>query len=84
MENPGIYGTISVIVPVYNVEEYLPRGINNFKIEGRTANLFSLIDTYCFFMLKPEHAGMARLLLLRNLEQAGVIHVNKPRPGTWP
>ena len=66
------------------VEEYLPRGINNFKIEGRTANLFSLIDTYCFFMIKPEHQGMARLLLLRNLEQAHVITVNKPRPGTWP
>ena len=33
---------------IYN--EYLPRGINNFKIEGRTANLFSLIETYCYFM----------------------------------
>lgn len=64
--------------------EYIPRGINNFKIEGRTANLFSLIDTYCFFMLKPEKAGEARLLLLRNLEDAHIINVNKPRPSTWP
>ncbi|MBQ1290585.1 MAG: hypothetical protein IIY28_04470 [Lachnospiraceae bacterium] len=72
------------VSPEKMVEEYLPRGINNFKIEGRTANLFSLIDTYCFFMIKPEHQGMARLLLLRNLEQAHVITVNKPRPGTWP
>ena len=65
-------------------EKYVPAGINNFKIEGRTANLFSLIDTYCFFMLKPEKAGEARLLLLRNLEKQRVIVVNKPRPGKWP
>lgn len=63
--------------------EYLPRGINNFKIEGRTANLFSLIDTYCFFMLKPECAGEARLLLLRNLEESRIITVSKPRPAKW-
>ncbi|MDC7294346.1 MULTISPECIES: hypothetical protein [unclassified Butyrivibrio] len=65
-------------------EKYVPMGINNFKIEGRTANLFSLIETYCFFMIKPEKVGEARLLLLRNLEAAKVIQVNKPRPGVWP
>ena len=65
-------------------EKYIPAGINNFKIEGRTGNLFSLIDTYCFFMLKPEKVGEARLLLLRNLEKARVITVSKPRPGQWP
>ena len=65
-------------------EKYIPAGINNFKIEGRTGNLFSLIDTYCFFMLKSEKAGEARLLLLRNLEKAHVITVSRPRPGQWP
>lgn len=64
--------------------EYLPRGIVNFKIEGRTGNLFSLIETYCYFMIKPEHVGEARLLLLRNLEQAKVINVGKPKPARWP
>ena len=63
--------------------EYLPRGINNFKIEGRTANLFSLIDTYCYFMLKPEYAGQARLMLLRNLEEAHIVTVNKPKPAKF-
>lgn len=63
--------------------EYVPRGINNFKIEGRTGNLFSLIDTYSFFMLKPEKAGEARLLLLRNLEEAHIINVNRPRPAKF-
>lgn len=65
-------------------EKYVPMGITNFKIEGRTANLFSLIDTYCFFMLKPEYAGQARLLLINNLMHAGVVTVNKPRPSHWP
>lgn len=64
--------------------EYVPRGINNFKIEGRTANLFSLIETYCYYMIKPEFVGQARLLLLRNLENMKVITVNKPRPAKWP
>ena len=64
-------------------EEYLPRGINNFKIEGRTANLFSLIETYSYFMLKPECVGEARLLLLRNLEESHIIQVNRPRPAQF-
>ncbi len=64
-------------------DEYLPRGINNFKIEGRTANLFSLIETYSYFMLKPECVGEARLLLLRNLEEAHIIQVNRPRPAVF-
>ena len=65
-------------------EKYIPAGINNFKIEGRTANLFSLIDTYCFFMLKPEHQGFARQRLIGNLKGAGVITVNRPKPSKWP
>lgn len=65
-------------------EKYIPAGINNFKIEGRTGNIFSLIDTYCFFMLKPECVGEARLLLIRNLQKAHVINVTQPRPGQWP
>lgn len=64
-------------------EKYVPAGINNFKIEGRTANLFSLIDTYSYFMLKPEYMGEARLFLLRNLQTQRIITVNRPRPGVW-
>ena len=63
--------------------DYMPRGINNFKIEGRTANLFSLIETYSYFMLKPECSGEARLLLLRNLEESHIIQVNRPRPARF-
>lgn len=76
------YPTFISVEQIY--EEYLPRGINNFKIEGRTAYLFSLIDTYCYYMIKPEYVGQARLLILKNLENMKVISVNKPRPSKWP
>lgn len=76
------YPTFISVEDIY--EKYLPNGINNFKIEGRSAYIFSLIDTYSYYMLKPEYAGQARLLLLRNLEKAGIISVNKPRPAKWP
>ena len=64
--------------------EYVPRGINNFKIEGRTGYIFSLLDTYCHFMIKPEHQGYVRLQMIRNLQSAKIIDVNNPRPGQWP
>lgn len=76
------YSTFVSVEDIWN--EYVPRGINNFKIEGRTASLFSLIETYCYYMIKPEHVGQARLLLLKNLENMKVITVNKPRPSKWP
>ena len=64
--------------------KYVPAGINNFKIEGRSAYLFSLIETYCHFMIKPERQGEARLLLIKNLEVAHAFTINKPRPSKWP
>jgi len=65
-------------------EKYVPMGYSNFKIEGRTANLFQLIDTYCFYMLKPEMKDKGRLLLISNLEKNKIISVTKPRKGVWP
>lgn len=58
----------------------MPMGFNNFKIEGRTANLFSLINTYCFYLMKPEFRDEGRLMLTVNLEKSKIITVNKPRP----
>lgn len=65
-------------------EKYVPMGYTNFKIEGRTANLLPLVDTYCFYLMKPEKKDVARLMLLNNLEKNKVISVNKPRKGVWP
>lgn len=64
-------------------EKYVPMGFNNFKIEGRTANLFSLVETYTHYLIRPEKQGEARILLLNNLASNRVITVNHPRPSKW-
>ena len=58
-------------------EKYLPMGFNQFKIEGRTAWLFNLIETYVYYMAKPECIDKARLILYRNLWKNGVIEVHQ-------
>ena len=65
-------------------EKYLPMGYNNFKLEGRTANLFALVELYCHYLIKPEHQGYVRLQLLNNLAVSKIINVMKPKPGVWP
>lgn len=64
-------------------EKYVPMGFRNFKIEGRTANIFSLVETYCHYLIRPEHQGETRIRLLQNLALNHVITVNRPRPGKW-
>lgn len=65
-------------------EKYVPMGYINFKIEGRTANLFTLVETYLHYMIKPERIDEARFQLMNNLHLGRVITINKPRPGKWP
>lgn len=79
--NSQYYSTF--ISPEAIYEKYLPMGFNNFKIEGRTANIFSLVETYTQYLIKPEHQGEARILLLNNLASNKVIHVVHPRPAKW-
>lgn len=74
----------TVIKPDDIWNKYVPAGINNFKIEGRTAYLFSLLDTYCYYMVKPEYFGETRLMLIKNLDKAGLFRVARPQPGNWP
>ncbi len=61
-------------------EKYVPMGFNNFKIEGRTDDFFVVLEAYCHYMIKPEYQGQVRLMVLRNLEDANVVQVNKPQP----
>lgn len=65
-------------------EKYVPMGFNQFKIEGRTANLFSLVETYCHYLIWPENQGQARILLLNNLVANKVLTINRPKPSHWP
>lgn len=60
-------------------DKYVPMGFVNFKIEGRTANIFALIDTYCHYLMKPEMRDEGRLLLTYNLQRSKVLTFVKPR-----
>lgn len=64
-------------------EKYAPMGFHNFKIEGRTANLLDLINTYSFYLMKPERRDEGRLLLTLNLQKSKIISVSKPKPAVF-
>lgn len=61
-------------------EKYVPMGFNNFKIEGRTDDLFVVLEAYCHYMIKPEYQGQVRLMMLKNMQDANVIQVVNPQP----
>lgn len=64
--------------------KYAPMGFTNFKLEGRTANIFLLIDTYAYYFAKPEWRDEMRFVLTTNLERYQVLQVNHPRRENWP
>ncbi len=79
-----IQGYSTYISPEDIWEKYVPMGFNQFKIEGRTANIFSLVETYVHYLIRPEKQGEVRIMLLNNLVSSKVITVNHPRPARWP
>ncbi|WP_028521665.1 hypothetical protein [Ruminococcus flavefaciens] len=58
-------------------DKYLPMGFNQFKIEGRTAWLFNLIETYVYYLAKPEFADIARYTLIDFCNENDVLSVNE-------
>ena len=56
---------------------YIPMGFEQFKIEGRTKDVFSLIEHYLYYMAKPECIDEARFELLNWLENNEVITINE-------
>lgn len=48
------------ITPDDIYEKYLPMGFNQFKIEGRSSNVLNLMETYLYYMIKPEFIDEAR------------------------
>lgn len=74
-----IQGYSTYVSPEAIWEKYVPMGFHDFKIEGRTANLFSLVETYCHYLIRPEHQGYIRILLLNNLVANRIITINRPR-----
>ena len=56
---------------ILRVEElydfYLDNGFHHFKIEGRTINPFDVLESYCYYMVKPEWRDRVRLMVLKRL-----------------
>lgn len=52
---------------------YRENGFKHFKIEGRTTNDFDVLESYMYYMIKPEFRDHVRLRMLRRmfLEQQG-------------
>lgn len=70
--NNGPYESMKLsthVSPQAIFEEYLPRGFNSFKIEGRTVADIDLLEYYVYYMVKPEYQNETRLRLLSVLTE---------------
>ena len=56
--------TISV-EELYN--KYVQMGFSHFKIEGRTNHLADVLESYLYYMVKPEYKDEVRLFLLKQI-----------------
>lgn len=54
-------------------EKYVPMGFEQFKIEGRTASALNILETYMYYMAKPEFRDEARFTLLKGMENSGAL-----------
>lgn len=48
-------------------ERYVPMGYRNFKIEGRSVPDINILETYVYYMVRPEYRDSVRLELLLRL-----------------
>ena len=51
-------------------------GFEQFKIEGRTATVPNLMETYLYYMAKPERRDEARYFLMTIMEDSGALSFN--------
>ena len=55
---------------------YAEMGFENFKIEGRSSTMLNNVETYMYYMVKPEHRDRLRLIYLLSMQRSGIITVN--------
>ena len=48
-------------------KQYVPLGFEHFKIEGRTVHILDLIESYVYFLVKPEFKDQIRYVLIKSL-----------------
>jgi len=71
MEMP-LYQTTSFrthVTPADIAEKYVPAGFRNFKLEGRSLPDIDVLETYIYYLVKPEYQNEIRLDLLLRLTQ---------------
>lgn len=56
--------------------EYMPAGFNQFKIQGRGAGKLRVIESYMYYLIKPECRDEARFMFMHNLERNGVVKID--------
>lgn len=61
-----IFELDSVITVDSLYQNYIPMGFENFKIEGRTSHIANVVESYIYYLIKPEYQNKIRLYLLRN------------------
>lgn len=66
----SLYDTVDFtthITPQALYEQYVPAGFVNFKIEGRSLPDINVLETYIYYMVKPQWQDRIRLELLLRL-----------------
>ncbi|MBR3680175.1 MAG: hypothetical protein IKL87_08255 [Oscillospiraceae bacterium] len=61
------------VTPQDIYEKYVPMGFTNFKIEGRSSLAINVVETYLYYMVKPEHRDRMRMYFLLSMNQSGII-----------
>ena len=72
-----VIGLPNYISPDEIWNTYIPMGFEQFKIEGRTAEMFNLVEHYMHYMAKPECRDQARYEFLWLLENNDVIELKE-------
>ena len=58
------FPTVLKVEDIYG--KYKDMGFTNFKIEGRLTHVVDVIESYVYYLVKPEHKDNVRCLLLKN------------------
>ncbi len=59
-----VNGNFKTFIKQEQLQTYLDMGFNQFKIEGRVLSMPNVLESYIYYMVKPEYKDMVRLELL--------------------
>lgn len=59
------FSTVIKVEDLYTT--YVNMGFKHFKIEGRTNNIIDVLESYIYYMVKPEYHNKVRYEVLKNI-----------------